>query len=174
MNIVLTGFMGTGKSEVGRRLAKALNRKFIDIDACIEQGTGMKITEIFEKKGEPYFRDLETKEIRRAVSGDNSVIACGGGAVLRPENMDMLEKNGVVVCLSAVPEKIFERLEGDDTRPLLKVKEPLQKIKEILDSRRKYYARCGISVDTTNLSPDEIVREILTNPKIKAELRIKN
>lgn len=172
MNIVLTGFMGTGKSEVGRRLAKALSRKFLDIDAQIEKSSGMKITEIFDKKGEPYFRDLETKAIKRAVSADKTVIACGGGAVLRPENMELLEGNGVVVCLSARPEKIFERLRGDDTRPLLKVKEPLEKIKEILDSRQEYYARCNISLDTTNLSPDEIVREILENPKIKAELGI--
>ena len=172
MNIVLTGFMGTGKSEVGKRLARALNRKFTDIDAVIEKESGMKITEIFEKKGEPYFRDLETEAIRRASFYDKAVIACGGGAVLRPDNMELLEKNGVVVCLNAGPEKIHERLKGNDTRPLLKVKEPLEKIKEILDSRRKFYARCSISVDTTNLSPDEIVREILENPKIRERLGI--
>ena len=170
MNLVLTGFMGTGKSEVGRRLAKALNRKFFDVDAIIEKESAMEITEIFEKKGEQHFRDLETETIRRVCASDRAVIACGGGAVLMPENMDLLEKNGVVVCLSASPEKIFERLKDDDTRPLLKVKEPLQKIKEILESRREHYARCSSSIDTTNLSPDEIVREILEDPKIKTVL----
>jgi len=168
MNIVLTGFMGTGKSEVGKRLAKALGYKFIDTDELIEKEAKLRITEIFERKGEPFFRDLETITIKRVASMDKAVIAAGGGAVLRKENMDVLEKTGVVVCLRAAPEKIIERLKGDETRPLLKVKDPLAKIKEILDSRQKYYERCSISVDTSVLSPEEIVREILENPKIKA------
>ncbi|MCX5781873.1 MAG: shikimate kinase [Elusimicrobia bacterium] len=173
MNIVLTGFMGTGKSEVGKLLAEKLGRQFFDIDEIIEKETRMKISSIFKNKGEPYFRDLETKTIKLVSLQNEAVIACGGGAVLRTENMYELEKTGIIVCLTATPEKIFERVKNEKHRPLLKEKNLLLNIKEILQKREEHYKRCFVSVDTTNSSPAEVARTILDNPQIKKRLNYK-
>ena len=140
MNLAITGFMGTGKSAVGKLVAQKLGWQFFDIDAIIEEETGIKISEIFAKKGEPYFRELETRAVKLLAVLDKAVISCGGGIVLKAENMDELEKNGRVVCLTASPEKILQRTKGS-TRPLLAVKDPLSKIKELLESREQYYKR---------------------------------
>ncbi len=146
MNIVLTGFMGTGKSEVGKLLSRKLGWQFFDIDELIEKRQGMKISDIFEKKGENFFREIETDTIKEFSKNENAVIACGGGAVLRAENMSALEDNGVIVCLIAQPEVIYERLKEDNTRPLLKVKDPLKRIKEIFEFRNEFYHGCSLSI----------------------------
>src|SRR5262245_19245459 len=106
MNLVLIGFMGTGKSEIGRRLAERLKRAFFDTDAMIEKQTGFRVTQLFEKGGEDSFRELETQTIRLVSTLDNAVIATGGGVPTRPENMRELEKNGFIICLAARPETI--------------------------------------------------------------------
>jgi shikimate kinase len=173
MNIVLTGFMGTGKSEVGKLLAGNLGRQFFDIDEIIEKETKKKINAIFKNKGEPYFRDLETKTIKLVNMQNEAVIACGGGAVLRTENMDELERNGIIVCLTATPEKIFERVKNEKHRPLLEEKNLLMNIKDILQKRKEHYKRCFVSVDTTDLYPAEVAQKILDNPQIKKRLSFK-
>jgi len=160
MNLVLTGFMGTGKTAVGRLVAEKLGWQFFDTDEIIEAEVGVKIAEIFAKKGEPYFRELETKTIRLLALLDNTVISCGGGVVLRPENMDELERSGTIVCLTASPEKILERTKGD-TRPLLAVKDPLSKITEMQKAREPYYKRCRLMVDTTELPPEAVAEKIM-------------
>ncbi|MCK9582448.1 MAG: shikimate kinase [Endomicrobiales bacterium] len=159
-NIVLTGFMGSGKSVIGKLLAEKIGFTYFDVDKNIELENALSITEIFAQKGEPYFRGLEAQMIKRASTMEKLVISCGGGVVLRAENMDALESTGVVVYLRAKPETIFERIKNDTNRPLLKVADPLSKIKELLNLREQYYTRCSFSIDTDYLSPNEIVKHI--------------
>ncbi|MCB4791711.1 MAG: shikimate kinase [Elusimicrobia bacterium] len=170
MNIVLTGFMGTGKSAAGKLLAKRLKWQYLDTDEMIEKDINVKISDIFKYHGEARFRELESKAIKLIGLLDKAVIACGGGVVLKAQNMDELEKNGVVVCLSASPEKILERTKDNDDRPLLKTPDPLSKIKELLKIRAPFYKRCSFSVDTDNLSVEQVVDNILNNPTIKDKL----
>ena len=161
MNIILTGFMGSGKSSVGKKLARALNFGFIDTDAIIEKDVGMSITTIFKRKGEPYFREMESKAIALVSMLDNQVIATGGGVPLRETNMQELERNGMVVHLKVSPENVLKRIGHDTSRPLLQTKDPLETARAILSKREKAYARCALSVDTDTHSVEEIVEKIL-------------
>lgn len=160
-NIVLTGFMGTGKTEVGKILAQRLGLTFFDADSIIEQEQNMTITEIFRQFGEPYFRDIEADVIKRLSEKDRVVIATGGGAVLREENMKNLRKKGIIVCLMASPETILRRTSNDSSRPLLQVEDPLRKIKELIEFRRPYYENSDIMVDTEGKNPAQVVEEIM-------------
>lgn len=161
MNIALTGFMGTGKTVVGRVLAERLGWEFVDVDAAIEQNAEMSVADIFARFGENGFRDRETQAIKKLSALDHKVFSCGGGAVLRAENMDLLEKSGIVVCLTAAPEVIFARLKGNTTRPLLRVPDPLAKIRDMLVQRAPFYRRCSLTVATDNLTPALISDRIL-------------
>ncbi|MDO8746888.1 MAG: shikimate kinase [Thermodesulfovibrionales bacterium] len=160
-NIVLTGFMGTGKSEVSKELAKVLGWKAIDVDTEIEKSQNMKITGIFKQFGEQGFRDIETELIKKLSKNKNVIISTGGGAVLRQENMDALRENGVVICLTATPETILKRISNNNDRPLLQVKNPLNKIKELLEFRMPYYEKADIMIDTENKTPLEIAEKII-------------
>ncbi|MCC6347548.1 MAG: shikimate kinase [Nitrospirales bacterium] len=160
-NIVLTGFMGTGKSEVGRLVAQKLHRLFLDVDSEIEKEQGMSIPEIFRLHGEEGFRDREAAAIRRAAERCGVVIATGGGAVIRQENRDALRKSGVIVCLTATPETILKRTGGSQERPLLRVEDPLLRIRELLESRRPYYGSADITVVTDGRAPREVAEEII-------------
>ena len=163
MNIVLVGFMGTGKSATGRVLADRLSWPFFDTDEMIEREAGMSISDIFARDGESCFRDLETSAVRLLSMMDNIVISCGGGVVLRAENMDALRTNGVIVCLTASPETIFKRVSKTVNRPLLKVQDPLRRIKELQEQRAPYYRDCHITIDTSSLSPKSVADHILNN-----------
>src|SRR3990170_5526777 len=121
-NIVLTGFMGAGKSEVSRELSRILGWTAIDVDTEIEESQKMSIPEIFKKYGEPKFREIETKIIKIFSKNKDVIISTGGGAVLRQENMNVLRENGVIICLTATPETILKRTSNDAERPLLQVK----------------------------------------------------
>lgn len=160
-NIVLVGFMGAGKTEVGRILSKKLGYALVDADTEIEKGQDMTITEIFRQHGEPAFRDMEADVIKRLSKMNKIVISTGGGAVLRQENIDNLRANGVIVCLSATPETILQRTSANNDRPLLQTENPLQKIKELLEYRRPYYEKADIMIDTENKSPLEVAEEII-------------
>ena len=155
------GFMGTGKSELGRRVAALSGRPFLDMDAEIECRAGKRISQIFAEEGEAVFREKET-----ALAGEwgrereGSVIACGGGVVLREENLAALGANGVLVCLAARPEVILERTGRSSNRPLLETREREQKIRELLAARADRYARVGIQVDTSDLDPDTLARRL--------------
>jgi shikimate kinase len=170
MNIVLTGFMGTGKTVVGRLLAQALGWQFFDTDAMIEEETGMSIADIFARQGEPQFRALETQTIRLLGLLDGAVISCGGGAVLKPENMTELEKKGLIICLTAAPETIVERTKHKRHRPLLNEKDPPARIRELLAAREACYRRAHLSIATDGKSPKEIVKEVLSNPSVASRL----
>ena len=160
-NIVLVGFMGTGKTEVGKILSKKLGYALIDADTEIEKKQNMTITEIFRQQGEPAFRDIESEIIKKLAGMKKTVISTGGGAVLRPENISNLKSNGVVVCLSATPETILQRTSVNNDRPLLQTENPLQKINELLEYRRPYYEKADIMIDTENKNPLEIAEEII-------------
>jgi shikimate kinase len=172
MNIVITGFMGTGKSSVGKILAGKLGWQFYDIDEIIEHEVGTSIAEIFSKRGEEYFRKLEANVVKLLSVLDESVISCGGGVVLFEKNMDELEINGIVVCLTASAEKIFKRTGKTKNRPLLNVEDPVTKIKELLEHRKKYYDRCALAIDTDNLTPEEVASKILKEPSVVSRLEL--
>jgi shikimate kinase len=161
LNIVLTGFMGTGKTAVGEKLAKELKMQYVDTDKMIEEDTGTTISKIFKKFGEDHFRDLETQAVKCVAMLDNFVIATGGGAVLREENMVELERNGVVICLSATPEVIYRRTAKNKKRPLLaEVQDAKKKIEEMLLARKPFYERAAFSIDTSEVDTDTIVDSI--------------
>lgn len=165
-NIILTGFMGTGKTAVGREIARILQMNLIDIDTEIAKSERMTINSIFEQFGETRFREIETEMIKKKSSMKNVVISTGGGAVLKQENMDMLRGNGVIVCLRAAPETIFSRTGSSENRPLLKVEDPLQKIHDLLNYREPFYRKADIMIDTKDKTPFQIAEEIIDRVKM--------
>ncbi len=170
MNIVLTGFMASGKTTVGTTLSGRLNYLFIDTDCAVEHKYGMSISDIFKSFGEEHFRKLESETIAELSEYDNCIISTGGGAVLRSENIDMLRKNGKIVNLAPDFEVIAARIEeAAKTRPLMNGRS-ISEIKELFDKRRKYYDNCDFKIRITQeMSVDDCVNEIiiLTDAKIK-------
>jgi len=164
-NFVLIGFMGAGKTAVGKELAKILGMKLIDVDTEIEKSGQITINEIFSQFGEPRFREIETAMIRRIAAGENLIISTGGGAVLKQENMDTLRENGVIVCLMASPETILKRTSTSNDRPLLKGENPLEKINQLLTFRKPFYEKADIMIDTENKTPLQIAEEIIEKIK---------
>ena len=160
-NSVLTGFMGAGKTTIGKALAKMLHMKLVDVDEEIEISQKMTINDIFKMYGEPYFRDIETAMIKKLSHNKNCIISTGGGAVLRDENMEALKENGIVFCLAANAETILERTGNNQDRPLLKVENPKKKIEELLAYRRPFYEKAGIMIETDGKTPLQIVEEIM-------------
>jgi shikimate kinase len=160
-NIVLTGFMGAGKTAVGRELSRILGWKLIDLDDEIVKARNMTVSEIFSKMGEPAFRDIETEMIREISKKRNVIISTGGGAVLRQENTDLLREHGVIVCLWATPETVLSRTRGNNERPLLQTGDPLGRIKELLEFRRPFYEKADVVIETDQKTPFHIAKEIL-------------
>jgi shikimate kinase len=160
-NIVLTGFMGTGKTTVSAELARLTGYACIEVDEEIEKRAGMPISEIFEREGEPRFREMETEMVREVSERKNTVISTGGGVVMREENMRALRSGGVVVCLTASPDAILERTGHNSDRPLLQVEDPMKKIMDLLEQRQPYYDKCDLMVDTEGKGPLEVAEEIL-------------
>lgn len=160
-NIVLVGFMGTGKSVVGKKLAEKLNQSFIELDEEIEKREGESIKEIFENKGEAYFRKLEKKIVTATSEKESVVISAGGGAVVDEENFNNLKKNGIIICLQASPEMILNRTKGKKCRPLLNVGDPKKRIEELLEKRMPYYKKADFCIDTDKLSVEELVDKIV-------------
>ena len=166
-NIIFVGFMGTGKSLVASRLAKRLGRRFVDTDACIEHEAQMSIAQIFATEGEAAFRQRERHAIARACQEKEMVIATGGGAIVDRENARTMKASGPVICLTARPEVILQRVQDDTTRPLLSLEalqspSPLEKIQHLLADRAEAYARADITIDTSNLGPEAVVEAALT------------
>jgi len=159
-NIILTGFMGVGKTSVGTQLARDLGFFFVDTDTLIEADQNLTITSIFTKFGEPYFREVEATIIQQVMKGERQVVSTGGGAVIRDENREAFKKAGFVVCLTASPEMIYERIKRETHRPLLQTPDPLAKIKEMLDSRARFYAQADVTIDTSGISVDDVIKTI--------------
>lgn len=160
MNIVLTGFMGAGKSSVGRRLEEITGRRMVDTDDMVEGEAGMAISEIFKQFGEPHFRELEKKAVARASALEDHIIVTGGGVVLKEVNIEHLRKNGKIVYLYAPAEVLYRRIKDETHRPLLQVDDPLGKIRELLEYRAPFYANNDIMIDTSDMSVDEVAEQI--------------
>ena len=160
--IILIGFMGCGKSTVGKRLSYAFRKPFLDTDKIIEKKVNMTISELFEEKGEEYFRDMETECIKELLEESGEyIIAVGGGMVLRSENRRLLKELGHVIYLRALPETIYERLKKDSTRPLLQGDNPKEKIRTMMSERASVYEEAAqIIVDVDGKVFEEIVKEI--------------
>ena len=161
-NIVLVGFMGTGKSTVGRVIAQKLGFHFIDTDDVIEQTSKAKIFDIFAEHGEVYFRDLESQAVESVALMKNQVVATGGGVVLRSSNIDLLRTGGPIFCLNATPKAIWDRVRSSRSRPLLRGPNPLKKIETLLDKRAPYYALADHQIETTGVSIDRVANEIIS------------
>ena len=159
-NIILTGFMGVGKTSVGTRLAKDLGFVFVDTDELIEADQKITITEIFSNFGEPYFRDVEARVIRQVLEGEGQVVSTGGGAVIREENRRAFKENGVTICLTAHPDSIYARIRHETHRPLLQGPDPLAKIRELLTGREQFYRQADFIIDTSERSVDDVIAEI--------------
>ena len=160
-NIYLVGFMGTGKSAVGKQLAEKLKWQFIDLDTLIEMKQRMAITEIFTKAGEAHFRRIEKKTLAE-VSGENDfVFACGGGIVLDKDNIRVMKSTGKMICLEATADAILKRTHGTAHRPLLNVKDPRQRIDTLLKFRAPFYALADYTVNTSRFSINQVTDNIL-------------
>ena len=160
-NIILTGFMATGKSTLGRRLAKRIGYRFIDTDAEIEKRSGQAIAEIFETQGEASFRRLESELVKELAGQQRLVVATGGGLVMNPENVAALEKTGRIICLTAPPEEILARVTRQkQTRPLLDDPDPQSKISALLQQRARVYQQFP-QLDTSQHPPEKLIEKLL-------------
>ncbi|HEX5805889.1 MAG TPA: shikimate kinase [Macromonas sp.] len=139
MKLVLVGLPGSGKTTVGRQLARRLHLPFIDSDHVIEQRLGCSIKQFFEREGEPRFRDIEETVLDELTQGDSCVLSTGGGAVLRPANRACLRERGQVIYLRSTPEDVFRRVKHDRSRPLLQVDDPLQRLHDLFAVRDPLY-----------------------------------
>ncbi len=159
-NIVLVGFMGVGKTEVAKVLSARLNMRYASTDRLIEKKEGISIREIFSGKGEAYFRKLEKQVVKEVSLMENAVIDAGGGVVIDPENLKNLKKKGLVFCLRAEPGIILERTKKYVHRPLLNVRDPLEKIKKLLESRKHFYEPADFHLDTSAMSVGKVADEV--------------
>jgi len=163
-NIALIGFMGTGKTVIGKKVAEKLGKKFIEMDDLIVKKAGKSIPRIFKENGEIYFRELEIQVCKEVSKLENIVISCGGGVVINKINLDYLNQSSIIICLNASPEVIYERIikEGKQKRPLLDNPDPLKTIIEILEFRNPLYRHATkYHIDTSYLSIDQVVDEVI-------------
>lgn len=161
-NIMLIGFMGTGKSTIADKLKEKLQVEQIEMDALIAKEAGMSISEIFETYGEDHFRDLETAMLRKFQEKKPVVVSCGGGVVLREENIEIMKGQGSIVLLTASPQTIYERVKNSTDRPVLNGNMNVEYISSLMEKRRaRYEAAADITVATDKKTVEEICQEIL-------------
>ena len=160
-NLALIGFMGTGKSSVGRQVAHLLHFVYLDTDQVIEARAGKKIAEIFEQDGEPAFRALERRVVQELTHRQKTVICTGGGLPIDESNRASLKTHALVVCLWASPETIYERVRGHEHRPLLNHPDPLAKIRELLAIREPYYRQADVLVNTELRNVREVAVQVV-------------
>ena len=160
-NIALCGFMGRGKSSVGRIVAEQLQFAFLDTDTVIEARAGKNISQIFDEQGEAAFRALEKRIVKELAERDRTVISAGGGLVVDPENLASLKSHALVVCLWASPETIWSRVKNQGHRPLLNEPNPLEKIRRLLDERAPFYKQANVLLSTEIRSPREVAQQVL-------------
>jgi shikimate kinase len=161
MNVVLCGFMATGKSSVGKKLAELSGYEFVDLDAAIEADEGASIPRIFAERGEPAFRELESRMVERMMNRTNLVISTGGGTVVNPRNLANLKSCGVVVALTADIPTILRRAGSGENRPLLQAEDREERIRALLQERAPFYAQADMAIDTSSLTIEETARKIL-------------
>ena len=160
-NIILVGFMGSGKTTIAFELSRRFDMRYVSTVDIIEKSEKCTINEIFTRKGEDYFRNVETMVVRDACSMENVIIDLGGGAVIRDENWESIRASGVVICLTADENIIMERTKKYKHRPLLNVDDPRQKIKNLLMKRAPLYARADHCVDTGKFTVKQVVEKIV-------------
>lgn len=164
-NLYLVGFMGVGKSALGRRVAKELDYQFIDSDQSIEKECGRPISEIFKNDGEASFRQCELEFIKSGHPSSRCVVACGGGLVIQDGMKERLKDKGVVICLFASLETIIERISRNSDRPLINVSNPETRIRELFGERESVYMKSGPCISTDGRTIAEVVRHILRTYK---------
>ncbi len=162
-NIVLIGFMGAGKTQIAKKLAQVLKRKVFSTDRLIELKEGKSILQIFKQSGEPYFRQLEKAVVREVSREKNVIIDCGGGAVIDPENLKRLKKNGLLIYLAASPKVLYHRVRRQKHRPLLKGSSlSLKKsIADLLNVRRRFYVQANFTIETSQKSLLQVFQEVI-------------
>jgi shikimate kinase len=168
VNIALIGFMGTGKTSVGRLVADQLHFEYLDTDELIQTSTGRSITDIFTKDGEPAFRALEQKAVEELASLKKTVIATGGGLPVNPKNLASLKTHALVVSLWSSPEKIWERVRHQSHRPLLHDENPQEKIRELLAARAPFYKQADVLLNTDLRSVREVAQQVVHQFRLEA------
>jgi shikimate kinase len=160
VNLALIGFMGTGKTSVGRLAAEQLNFEFLDTDELIQERTGRAIADIFAHEGEPAFRALEQQLVRELAARSNTLIATGGGLPVNPDNLASLRRHALIVCLWASEDKIWERVSHQGNRPLLNDPDPRAKISALLAAREPFYKRADVLVNTDLRTMREVAHQV--------------
>ncbi len=161
-NLALIGFMGTGKSTVGKVLAEKLNKQYIELDSVIENKAGKSISKIFRDEGEIAFREMEIAAVKEISGKKNQVIACGGGIILNRINIERLRPDSIIVLLRASPSVILKRVSTTDDRPLLNSADKLKNIRNLLKQRGPLYKTASdFEIDTSRLSVESVVNEII-------------
>ena len=160
-NVALIGFMGTGKSLLGQMLAQRWGWQFVDTDAMVEERVGCSVAQIFERLGEPFFRQMETEILHKLETQRQLVIATGGGAPTRTENVQSLRRHAVILLLSAEPEVILQRVQPIASRPkLASAPDPMAEIRRLLKQREQAYSCADLHLNTSRLSPEQAVARI--------------
>jgi len=160
-NLAMVGFMGTGKSTVGRQVARGLQFKYVDTDMLIEEQTGMGVSEVFTQVGESAFRKMERAVVESLARYDDHVIATGGGLIVNPENRESLRRHAMLVCLWASPETIWRRTHSHTHRPLLHGSDPKARIAELLSEREPHYRRADIIINTEFRPIREVAQQVI-------------
>ena len=168
-NLTLVGFMGVGKSTVGRIAAEQLRLNFVDTDALIESRLGMSVADIFEREGEAAFRQYERQEVAQLAGQRGLVIAAGGGLVMDPANLASLKSHSLVVCLWAAPETIWERVRDQSHRPLLRAPDPQAKIREMLAARAPAYHQADVLIGSDLRSVKEVAQHVVQHFILKSK-----
>ena len=172
-NLLLAGFMGTGKSALGRQLAKRWRRPFLDTDELVEKLAGTTIADIFAEQGEEHFRALERKVVESLLPEQGAVIACGGGLVVPPGMGELVRRKGVVITLFASVDTILRRTSGNNRRPLLKGDDPEARIRDLMKKREQAYLQAGIAVYTDGRSLQQlcVIVERVYEREVRAALK---
>jgi shikimate kinase len=159
-NLILCGFMATGKSSVGKQLASLVGYDFIDMDASIEVEEGTSIPQIFAERGEAAFRALESKMVERVANRRGCVIATGGGTIVNPLNLEKLKSCGILINLTADIDIIISRAGSGEDRPMLRQGDRRERIRSLMDQRAHAYAQADLAIDTTTLTVEEVAQQI--------------
>ena len=162
-NIFLIGFMGSGKTSVSLQLSDMTGLKKQEMDQILTQREKMTVAEIFERKGEPYFREQETVLLKQFGGGDPQIISCGGGVAMKEENVGIMRESGTVVCLTASADVLYERVKDSRERPILNGNMSVEYIQQLMEARRPFYeAAADVIVDTSHMRIDQVAEAVLS------------